>query len=93
MIISYGPNRNKFSTIESVNESTGEIYVDIPISDTPLDYEHVMLICGASGDYSHTEGRGAIATGEASHAEGVNTIASGNFSHAEGTVTSAKSEN
>ena len=43
----------------------------------------------ANGDYSHAEGSGATASGKVSHAEGFRTDARGDYSHAEGYYSEA----
>jgi len=61
---------------------------DISNEEMPIAYVNGM----ASGEASHTEGKGTIASGYISHAEGAETMASGDCSHAEGEWTIASGD-
>ena len=70
--------------------STGEVFNYYTSNKATGDYSHAEGIGTiASGTYSHAEGNATIASGGCSHAEGSDTKASGIHSHAEGIGTIA----
>lgn len=64
----------------------------LPYAGSGLNAESFNNNNSASGDYSHSEGRGTLSRGISSHSEGSKTVAVGNDSHAEGRNTSAAEE-
>lgn len=76
-----------FATVTKVNGST--ITVSTTLSNTAVTNATAIVLSGAFGSYSHTEGYQTIASGISSHAEGDSSIASGTYSHAEGQSTQA----
>ena len=90
-IITYN---NITATITTIDKENGTFTVDKTLSDIAISNVNASYKAGgASGDYSHSEGRETTASGETSHSEGRETTASGDFvSHAEGYNTIASGD-
>lgn len=81
-----------YKIIEKSIEDDGSCIYTVNLSDISNGGRIYVLIHGAVGFHSHTEGDNTIASGSISHAEGVFSYAEGDFSHAEGSNTHTKGE-